>query len=105
MRLRRRVEAVEQRASIGSRFVPIVFWNGEDEDVPRRRVEAARARGQRFRVVQFAATDFADALPEAEAKVAAHREARPGVPITIYRRDSKADLLAQWDPSLPDWLQ
>ena len=105
MRLRHRIEVMEHRASIGSRFVPIVFWNGEDEGVPRRRVEAARARGQRFRVVQFAATDFAEDAAEAEAKVAGHREQRPAVPITVYRRASMVDVLAEWEPSLPDWLQ
>ncbi len=105
MRLRRRLEQVER--VMGDRAgVMAVFWLGRDDADLRARVEDSRRRGCGIRVIRFGLSEEADTLEEAEAKVAKHCEAGDPMPITVYRRGTRAtEVLAAWDPGLPDWLR
>ncbi len=106
MSVRRRVRSLEQQMGARSRIRIPIFWDGRSEEIWRHRAEDARARGQPIQLIQFTLMDEAETPEEAEAKVAAHREDGEGMPITVYRRGSKAtEVLAEWDPGLPEWLR
>ncbi len=106
MGVRRRVRSLEERMGINSHIRVPIIWDGRSEEFWRRRAEDARARGQPIQVIRFTLIDEAESPEEAETKVAAHREAGDAMPLTVYRRGSRAtEVLTDWDPGLPAWLR
>ena len=104
MRMRRRIEMAGRRLGLGISLTFPIVWRGHDDERLRKRVEEAMAGGHRVHVIQIGGTGVAETVEEAEARILQHRE-RHGdhVPITIRRAGSE-EVLAEWDPGLPDWL-
>ena len=106
MSLKRRMKTLELRAGIGEDVSILVTWFGKGEHIWRERVEEARRRGWRVRVIRYGVEHYADSLDDAEDLVAKHRDTCGQAPITVYRNGSKVEeVLAEWDPGIPKWLR
>jgi hypothetical protein len=106
MGVRHRLQAIEERMNLGEdNFVPIIV-DGRNEKMWRERVERAHERGHRLNVIRFRVQHQAETAEEAEDIVSRHRERDRPWPITVYRKGTQKDeVLAEWDPGLPEWLR
>ena len=106
MRMKSRVAAMERACGVGRDIVVPVVWSGRDEERVRSRVERARERGWKLRIIRVSLVDFADSTEEAERLVEQHRSGGKALPVAIRRSATGPDgeVLAEWDPGLPEWL-
>lgn len=105
MSLRGRVRRVEEGAGLGVDVVVPVIWDGTNEDRCREHAERARRHGWKIRLILIGVQDTAGSVEEADAIVVRHRESQGAVPITVYREGSRmGEVLAEWEPRLPEWL-
>ena len=106
MSMRRRIAAVEQSMHVRSDVPVSVFWDGRDDDRCRERVEDARRRGSPLNIIRFTLFEVADTVEEAEAIVSQHRADGGRMAVTVYSRAAPGvEVLAEWDPGLPEWLR
>ncbi len=106
MTIRRRLRRVERKAGFGDDVLVPIVWDGKDEELWRERVEEADQNGWGINLIAFSVIDEADTVEQARTLITEHRESGDPLPITVYKRGSRADeVLAEWDPGLPDWLR
>ena len=106
MSLKRRLIKVEKAHGVGISITVPIIWGGKDEEHWRKRTEMARAKGWSIKLIRIAVSHALDSKEEAEAAVAEHREVgNKWIPITVHSRTNPSEVLAKWDPGLPDWLQ
>lgn len=106
MSIRRRVGRLERTLGNDPSHVLPVILDGNDDDAWRPRVEAARRNGHAIRIIRFSLQDEADTVEEAEAIIARHREKHGRTAAEVFRRGTRGEeLLAEFDPGLPEWLR
>ncbi len=106
MSMRRRIAALAWSMQADKEDQVLINWPGRGPDLCRKRVEDAQSRGCTLKIVRFSIVRVADTVEEAEAVLAQHQVDRPQTPVTVYsRRNPGTEVLAEWAPDLPEWLQ
>ncbi len=106
MSLKRRLANVERQHGIGVSITIHIIWSGKDEEHWRKRAELAKEKGWGIKIIRITVTHVAQTKNEAEVLVKEHRATgNKWTPIAVHSRAKGNEILAEWDPGLPDWLE
>ena len=104
MSVRRRLRAIERDLRLDRDVTLTVIWPCGREDDWRPPVESHRAHGGEIRVIRIGIESFASSVADAQECIARRVARGCDRPIVVRSVHDRNEVLARWDPGLPDWL-